>query len=289
MHARMVHIAGSRSLQTQCRHTILKGKTRWTPLRAAKTQSSQVQSSSASACGRVSRKRPPHKPNPASQNQQQHLGLGKASKDLSRARSRFLFPAPSSPARSPPIKGANLSPPLGRSLPLTAHSSNHREQEKELKPLCSVQYAGREKEKERDRSPSDSITMRPVREGAAALVGFGGGGDQAAAAGHVGHAHPGLWRTPTPYLFLGFALMMGLIAVALLILVCTRRKPTGSSRRGSESASARGTMAPLDREPKVVVIMAGDDMPSFLASARPFAFHAAVDAGAGEPPRADAV
>uniref|UniRef100_A0ACD6ADN7 Uncharacterized protein n=1 Tax=Avena sativa TaxID=4498 RepID=A0ACD6ADN7_AVESA len=127
--------------------------------------------------------------------------------------------------------------------------------------------------------------MRPVREGAAALVGVGGGGGQAAAAAHVGHAHPGLWRTPTPYLFLGFTLMMALIAVALLILVCTRRKPTaGSSRRGTaESASARGAMAPLDREPKVIVIMAGDDFPSFIASARPFALPT------GEPSKADAV
>jgi hypothetical protein len=140
--------------------------------------------------------------------------------------------------------------------------------------------------------------MRPVREAAPALVGVGGGGDQAApaaAAGHVGHAHPGLWRTPTPYLFLGFAMMMALIAVALLVLVCTRRKPSGSSRRGSGGAaesmeaSKRGTMAPLDREPKVVVIMAGDDMPSFLASARPFAFPAVLNADAGEPiSRADA-
>uniref|UniRef100_A0ACD6AGR7 Uncharacterized protein n=1 Tax=Avena sativa TaxID=4498 RepID=A0ACD6AGR7_AVESA len=133
--------------------------------------------------------------------------------------------------------------------------------------------------------------MRPVREGAAALVGVGGGDHAAAAAaGHVEQAHRRLWRTPTPYLFLGFALMMGLIAVALLILVCTRRKPTGSSRRGNsgaggESASARGMMAPLDREPKVVVIMAGDDMPSFIASARLFAFATAVRAG--EPRRAE--
>uniref|UniRef100_A0ACD5UGF0 Uncharacterized protein n=1 Tax=Avena sativa TaxID=4498 RepID=A0ACD5UGF0_AVESA len=130
--------------------------------------------------------------------------------------------------------------------------------------------------------------MRPVREGAAALVGVGGGGGQAVAA-HVGHAHPGLWRTPTPYLFLGFALMMGLIAVALLVLVCTRRKPTGSSRRGSESASARGAMAPPDREPKVIVIMAGDNFPSFIASARPFAFPAAVNSGADEPSKVDGV
>jgi hypothetical protein len=135
--------------------------------------------------------------------------------------------------------------------------------------------------------------MRPVREATAALVGVGAGGDQAAAtAGHVGaHAHPGLWRTPTPYLFLGFAMMMALIAVALLILLCTRRKPSaGSSRRGSdaESASARGTMAPLDREPKVVVIMAGDHMPSFIASARPFAAFSAVNEDAGELPKAEA-
>ncbi|KAF7110205.1 hypothetical protein CFC21_110346 [Triticum aestivum] len=128
--------------------------------------------------------------------------------------------------------------------------------------------------------------MRPIREGEA-LVGVAGA-PAAAAAGHG--AHPGLWRTPTPYLFLGFALMMGLIAVALLVLVCTRRKPSGSSRRGSagEDASARG-MAPLDREPKVVVIMAGDDLPSFLASARPFAFPVAVNAtDSGEQRQEDA-
>ncbi|XP_051199277.1 protein GLUTAMINE DUMPER 6-like [Lolium perenne] len=132
--------------------------------------------------------------------------------------------------------------------------------------------------------------MRPLREATAALVGVGGGGQAAAAAaGHIGHAHPGLWRTPTPYLLLGFALMMGLMAVALLILLCTRPKPSGSSRRGSasEEASARGaTMAPLDREPKVIVIMPGDHMPSFIASARPFAFATAVDAG--EPSKTDA-
>jgi hypothetical protein len=69
------------------------------------------------------------------------------------------------------------------------------------------------------------------------------------------------------------------------MLVCTRRKPSsGSSRRGSgdaESASVRVAMAPLDREPKVVVIMAGDHMPSFIASARPFAIPA-VSTDAGE-------
>ncbi|KAF8687814.1 hypothetical protein HU200_042753 [Digitaria exilis] len=85
-----------------------------------------------------------------------------------------------------------------------------------------------------------------------------------------------MWRTPTPYLFLGFAFMMGLIAVALLVLICTRRKPTtgsSSSRAaagGGKAPSVRGVLVPLDREaPGVVVIMAGDVLPSFLASAKP--------------------
>ncbi|RLN12423.1 protein GLUTAMINE DUMPER 4-like [Panicum miliaceum] len=115
--------------------------------------------------------------------------------------------------------------------------------------------------------------MRPERgRGAAAELMAGGGG-----------ARPSLWRTPTPYLFLGFAFMMGLIAVALLVLICTRRKP---SRRGDEeraaASSGRG-LAPLDREaPKGVVIMAGDALPSFLASAKPLVVPAPRGAGAPE-------
>ncbi|KAL6603022.1 hypothetical protein ACP70R_043383 [Stipagrostis hirtigluma subsp. patula] len=106
--------------------------------------------------------------------------------------------------------------------------------------------------------------MRPERGGVAVEV-MGGGGRAAS-----------LWRTPTPYLFLGFAVMMGLIAVALLVLICTRRKPS-RLRRGpaDEEASSVRVLVPLDREPKVVVIMAGDSAPSFLASAKPLAFAAA--------------
>ncbi|PUZ59863.1 hypothetical protein GQ55_4G077300 [Panicum hallii var. hallii] len=116
--------------------------------------------------------------------------------------------------------------------------------------------------------------MRPER----------GGGGVAAELMAGGGARPSLWRTPTPYLFLGFALMMGLIVVALLALICTRR--LSSSRRGAggeeKAASVRGVLVPLDREaPGVVVIMAGDALPSFLASAKPLASFAA--------PRADAV
>lgn len=58
----------------------------------------------------------------------------------------------------------------------------------------------------------------------------------------------------------------------MFVLVCTRRKPgSRSSQWGSnnvEEVSVRVLM-PLDREPKVAVVMGGDDMPSFLARAKP--------------------
>jgi len=122
--------------------------------------------------------------------------------------------------------------------------------------------------------------MRPER----------GAGGVAAELMAGGGAQESPWRTPTPYLFLGLAFMMGLIAVALLVLICTRRKP--SSRRWDEEERAAPSsvrvLVPLDREaPKVVVVMAGDALPSFLASAKPLVVpspgppppHAAPDEG----------
>jgi hypothetical protein len=92
-----------------------------------------------------------------------------------------------------------------------------------------------------------------------------------------GHAQPPpFWSTPTSYLFIGFAVVMSLIAVALAVLLCSRRKEEEEGRQ--EVVSVR-VLAPLDREdaavPRVVVIMAGDHAPSFLASAAPFARFAA--------------
>ncbi|CAN6194181.1 unnamed protein product [Urochloa humidicola] len=106
--------------------------------------------------------------------------------------------------------------------------------------------------------------MRPERGGVAPELMAGGG-------------RPSPWRTPTPYLFLGFAFMMGLIIVALLVLICTHRTSSRREAGGEKAASVRGVLVPLDREaPSVVVIMAGDLEPSFLASAKPLAFAAAV-------------
>ncbi|XP_066373700.1 protein GLUTAMINE DUMPER 6-like [Miscanthus floridulus] len=100
--------------------------------------------------------------------------------------------------------------------------------------------------------------MRPERGGGISvkLMGGGGGGP------------PSLWKTPTPYVFLGIAFMMGVIAVALLVLICTRKKASASSSDEKAAAAARA-LVPLDREPKVVVFMPGDHAPSFLASVKP--------------------
>ncbi|KAL6629025.1 hypothetical protein ACP70R_028790 [Stipagrostis hirtigluma subsp. patula] len=112
---------------------------------------------------------------------------------------------------------------------------------------------------------------------------------QPALVGGYGHAvePPPFWSTPTPYLFIGFAVVMSLIAVALAVLLCSRRREEEAAARGrgDEVLSVR-VLAPLDREdaaamPKVVVVMAGDHAPSFLASAVPLAGFAA---GAGKAP-----
>ncbi|CAN6177461.1 unnamed protein product [Urochloa humidicola] len=109
--------------------------------------------------------------------------------------------------------------------------------------------------------------MRPERGGGELMAGGGSG--------------PSPWRTPTPYLFLGFALMMGLIIVALFVLICTRSRSRRQEAGAEKAASSRGVLVPLDREaPRVVVIMAGDLAPSFLASARPLAFAGATAARA---------
>ncbi|KAM3297592.1 hypothetical protein ACQJBY_039485 [Aegilops geniculata] len=83
------------------------------------------------------------------------------------------------------------------------------------------------------------------------------------------------WQSPVPYLFGGLAAMLGLIAFALLILACSYWKLSGyldGDRDGQaaggdgEKGSASGSSKPaLDFLEHVVVIMAGDDRPTFLA------------------------
>ena len=84
------------------------------------------------------------------------------------------------------------------------------------------------------------------------------------------------WQSPVPSLFGGLAAMLGLIAFALLILACSYWKLSGyldgdrdgqaagdaDGEKGSASGAARPAMDFLEH---VVVIMAGDERPTFLA------------------------
>lgn len=77
-------------------------------------------------------------------------------------------------------------------------------------------------------------------------------------------------KSPAPYLFGGLAVILGLLGMALLILVCYCEISAPNSA-GSDDVDARQKshhlrMQPLEMEPKIVVIMAGDDNPTYLAN-----------------------
>ncbi|XP_074563431.1 protein GLUTAMINE DUMPER 3-like [Curcuma longa] len=86
------------------------------------------------------------------------------------------------------------------------------------------------------------------------------------------------WHSPVPYLFGGLAAMLGLIAVALLILACSYWKlssyldssylDSGDDDDGAEDPSAdrqKRAGGPAVLEERFLVIMPGDDAPTVLA------------------------
>ncbi|KAH7853377.1 hypothetical protein Vadar_001720 [Vaccinium darrowii] len=104
------------------------------------------------------------------------------------------------------------------------------------------------------------------------------------------------WHSPVPYLFGGLAAMLGLIAFALLILACSYWKLSGhlsddddnnnnSSERDIELGRAdtnEKTKLPPVFEEKILVIMAGQVNPTFLAtpvSSRNSSFGSSVHSG----------
>ncbi|PON47530.1 hypothetical protein PanWU01x14_243850 [Parasponia andersonii] len=87
------------------------------------------------------------------------------------------------------------------------------------------------------------------------------------------------WHSPVPYLFGGLAAMLGLIAFALLILACSYWKLSGyldgsegggatGDDRDLEAGAGDGTQKPPAPvyEEKILVIMAGEAKPTFLAT-----------------------
>ncbi|CAN4095607.1 unnamed protein product [Withania somnifera] len=80
------------------------------------------------------------------------------------------------------------------------------------------------------------------------------------------------WHSPAPYLFAGVASMLVLITFALVILACSYWKRSGFPRDDTESGAGEKLAGDVykvskeDFEEKIVVIMAGDLNPSFLAT-----------------------
>ncbi|KDO67353.1 hypothetical protein CISIN_1g042254mg [Citrus sinensis] len=76
------------------------------------------------------------------------------------------------------------------------------------------------------------------------------------------------WHSPVPYLFGGLAAMLGLIAFALLILACSYWKLSDSRDIESGDKGQEGDAANSVKvyEEKILVIMAGDEKPTFLAT-----------------------
>ncbi|KAI3439523.1 uncharacterized protein J3R85_004736 [Psidium guajava] len=74
-----------------------------------------------------------------------------------------------------------------------------------------------------------------------------------------------LWSSPIPYLFGGLAVILTLIAVALLMLACSYRKRDSDTSCDAEAKPVQPMIPPLDLEPRIAVIMAGDERPTYLA------------------------
>ncbi|QCD80428.1 protein GLUTAMINE DUMPER 2 [Vigna unguiculata] len=83
------------------------------------------------------------------------------------------------------------------------------------------------------------------------------------------------WHSPVPYLFGGLAAMLGLIAFALLILACSYWKLSGylegngETERDVEAGEGKTEQDQKPQRPyeeKILVIMAGQEKPTFLAT-----------------------
>ncbi|XP_027333176.1 protein GLUTAMINE DUMPER 4-like [Abrus precatorius] len=85
-------------------------------------------------------------------------------------------------------------------------------------------------------------------------------------------SHHSPWHSPIPYLFGGLATIMGLIAFALLMLACsywtlTRSLDTNLENNNNKEGGDHRKKVPIkDYEDKILVIMAGDQKPTFLAT-----------------------
>ncbi|CAD5332617.1 Protein GLUTAMINE DUMPER 5 [Arabidopsis thaliana] len=74
------------------------------------------------------------------------------------------------------------------------------------------------------------------------------------------------WRTPVPYLFGGLAAMLGLIAFALLLLACSYWRISRQTEDEEKQTESGEKVVAKAYEEKILVIMAGQNNPTFLAT-----------------------
>ncbi|XP_010447537.1 PREDICTED: protein GLUTAMINE DUMPER 1-like [Camelina sativa] len=93
-----------------------------------------------------------------------------------------------------------------------------------------------------------------------------------ASVNHHGMVPQSPWHSPIPYLFGGLAAMLGLIAFALLILACSYWRLSSSGEEDGQNVDEEKESRSGDKaangayEEKVLVIMAGEDLPRFIAT-----------------------
>ena len=82
-------------------------------------------------------------------------------------------------------------------------------------------------------------------------------------------SHGSLSNSLVPFVFVVLAAMTALVAIALVILTCFHTKSTEGNHQltitSLDRTAEKPVVAPLDMEPRIAVVMAGDEHPSFLA------------------------
>ncbi|KAI4366729.1 hypothetical protein MLD38_022570 [Melastoma candidum] len=74
------------------------------------------------------------------------------------------------------------------------------------------------------------------------------------------------WDDPVPYIYGCLAVLLILIAVPLSVLACYHaRVALRGVPRGPDEEDKPEKVAVPDAEPKIVVVMAGEDVPSYIA------------------------
>ncbi|GLT44115.1 hypothetical protein SLA2020_180300 [Shorea laevis] len=78
----------------------------------------------------------------------------------------------------------------------------------------------------------------------------------------------GQWdsHSPLPYIHSGLGIVFGIIAVALLFLACYHRNSSPEESSSGKEEKFRETIAAdVALEPDIVVVMAGDGHPTYVA------------------------